>query len=76
MAECPQNLRPARPVERTRNNQRRQYLISLPGIPQMAAGSYRGSHRVERTPRPDEQRNSRVGHHHTTDQRRDHSDRW
>ena len=64
MAERLQNLRRTRSVERTRHNQRTQYP---------ADSSYRGSHRARQA---EDQRSSRVGHHHTRDPRRAPASRW
>ena len=64
MAECLQNLRPTRSVERTRTNQRTQYP---------ADSTYGGRHRARQA---EDQRSSRVGHHHTRDPRRAPASRW
>jgi hypothetical protein len=71
VTECPQNLRPARTTDRTQNSHRHQFAHAQTDAADL---SYRGSHRVEHSRRTEEQRNSRVGHHHTAD--RHHSGRW
>jgi hypothetical protein len=75
VAENLRNLRQARTAERTHNNHGSRY----PAGERTAARSYRGSHRSERRHRADDQRNSRVGHHHSHHQGADHRDqpsRW
>ncbi|MDT5042636.1 MAG: hypothetical protein QOE51_3621 [Actinoplanes sp.] len=70
--ERPQNLRPSRTAERTHNDHDSQY----PAGGQTAGSSYRGGHRAERRHRPDDdQRRSRVGHHHSAGHR-DQPGRW
>jgi hypothetical protein len=68
VAERPQNLRPARPAEHTHNDHSNQYEVSHADSPQTGARAYRGSHRAEHLHRTDDQRSSRVGGHHDTDQ--------
>ena len=76
MVECPQNLRPAPSAEHTDNSHSSQYAVSHTDRPQSGARAYRGSHRAERLHRTGDLRSSRVGSHHTTDQRQDHSSHW
>jgi hypothetical protein len=72
MPERPQNLRPSRTAERTHNDHDSQY----PAGGRTAGRSYHGGHRAERLHRPDDdQRRSRVGHHHSAGHR-DQPDRW
>lgn len=66
MSERPQNIRPARVLERTHNSRRHQATDVRPDDAQ--GSKYRGSHRAERQHRADDSpahhRSSRVGRHH------------
>lgn len=74
MTDRPQNLRPTRLSARTQNSHHHHYSPGAEDRPAQDL-SYRGSHRVERPRFADDQRSSRVGHHHTAGPR-DRTGRW